>query len=154
MAKDRGDKAAATITGGVTPVYAAPETFDGWLSRYSDQYSLAIVYQEILTGQRPFTGSTMRQLVLQHLQAVPELTSLPLADRPIIGRALNKNPDACDAYFGFVANDPELGPRWSLAEQHTTVRCLDGADRLDVSADPSFGVGTVHAPTMPLMLRA
>jgi serine/threonine protein kinase len=93
LAKDMGDKAAATITGGVTPVYAAPETFDGWLSRYSDQYSLAIVYQEILTGQRPFTGSTMRQLVLQHLQTAPELSSLPGGDRPVIARALHKNPD-------------------------------------------------------------
>src|SRR6058998_1072181 len=37
-----------TITGGVTPVYAAPETFEGWVSRNSDQYSLAIVYQELL----------------------------------------------------------------------------------------------------------
>src|SRR5207248_7483133 len=42
LVKDLGTKAAATITGGVTPVYAAPETFDGWLSRFSDQYSLAI----------------------------------------------------------------------------------------------------------------
>src|SRR5438128_6136087 len=73
---------AATVTGGVTPVYAAPETFDGWISRFSDQYSLAIVYQELLTGQRPFNGTTMRQLVLQHLQAAPDLSAIPLADRP------------------------------------------------------------------------
>ena len=46
----------ASVTGGVTPVYAAPETFDGWVSRFSDQYSLAICYQELLTGQRPFSG--------------------------------------------------------------------------------------------------
>jgi len=39
------------VTGGVTPVYAAPETFEGKVSRFSDQYSLAIVYQELLTGQ-------------------------------------------------------------------------------------------------------
>ena len=45
------------MTGGVTPVYAPPETFDGWVSRHSDQYSLAIVYQELLTGQRPFNGT-------------------------------------------------------------------------------------------------
>src|ERR1700747_440530 len=70
----------ASVTGGITPVYAAPETFEGWVSRFSDQYSLAIVYQEVLTGQRPFTGSTMRQLVLQHLQMAPDLTSLPVAD--------------------------------------------------------------------------
>src|SRR6202047_2786493 len=48
LVKDLGSKATATITGGVTPVYAAPETFDGWLSRFSDQYSLAIVFQELL----------------------------------------------------------------------------------------------------------
>src|SRR4051812_44850123 len=32
----------ATITGGVTPVYAAPETFNEEVSRFCDQYSLAI----------------------------------------------------------------------------------------------------------------
>jgi serine/threonine protein kinase len=93
LVKDLGNMAAATVTGGVTPVYAAPETFDGWLSRFSDQYSLAIVYQELLTGQRPFAGSTMRQLVLQHLQGAPEVSSLPMRDRAIVQRALAKNPD-------------------------------------------------------------
>src|ERR1700694_1338321 len=67
----------ASVTGGVTPVYAAPETFDGWVSRFSDQYSLAIVYQELLVGQRPFSGQTLRQLVLQHCQGTPDLKSLP-----------------------------------------------------------------------------
>src|SRR4051794_16590959 len=32
----------ANISSGVTPVYAAPETFDGVVSSYCDQYSLAI----------------------------------------------------------------------------------------------------------------
>ena len=31
----------ASVTGGITPVYAAPETFDGFVSRFCDQYSLA-----------------------------------------------------------------------------------------------------------------
>jgi serine/threonine protein kinase len=83
----------ATVTGGVTPVYAAPETFDGWISRFSDQYSLAIVYQELLTGQRPFSGTTIRQLVLQHLQRPPDLSALLAAERPPIARALSKNPE-------------------------------------------------------------
>ncbi len=83
----------ASVTGGVTPVYAAPETFDGWVSRFSDQYSLAIVYQEILTGKRPFAGTTVRQLIVQHLQATPDLSSLPEEDRPAIARALSKTPE-------------------------------------------------------------
>jgi eukaryotic-like serine/threonine-protein kinase len=83
----------ASVTGGVTPVYAAPETFDGWVSRFSDQYSLAIVYQEVLTGQRPFTGTSIRQLVLQHLQATPDLSSLSPSDRQVITKALSKKPE-------------------------------------------------------------
>jgi serine/threonine protein kinase len=84
---------AASVTGGVTPVYAAPETFDGYVSRFTDQYSLAIVYQELLTGQRPFTGNNIGQLIMQHLQAEPNLSSLPEADRSPIARSLSKNPD-------------------------------------------------------------
>ena len=76
----------ATVTGGVTPVYAAPETFEGWVSRFSDQYSLAIVFQELLTGRRPFNGANTRQLLMQHINGTPDLSSLPLADRAMIGR--------------------------------------------------------------------
>jgi eukaryotic-like serine/threonine-protein kinase len=82
----------ASMTGGITPVYAAPETFDGWVSRYCDQYSLAIVYQELLTGQRPFTGNNVRQLILQHMQAPPNVEPLPPPDRPAIARSLSKTP--------------------------------------------------------------
>ena len=93
LVKDITDQKFMTITGGVTPVYAAPETFDGKFSRQSDQYSLAIVYQEMLTGLRPFTGTTMKQLILQHLQNSHDLSPAPVHDRPIIARALSKNPE-------------------------------------------------------------
>jgi hypothetical protein len=83
----------ASVTGGVTPVYAAPETFDGYVSRFCDQYSLGIVYQELLTGQRPFTGGSVRQLIMQHLQGVPNLSPLPPNDQTVIARALSKKPE-------------------------------------------------------------
>jgi hypothetical protein len=83
----------ATVTGGVTPVYAAPETFEGWVSRYSDQYSLAIVFQELLTGVRPFNGNNTRQLLMQHINGTPDLNSLSAGDRGPIARALAKKPD-------------------------------------------------------------
>src|SRR5438034_10412657 len=83
----------ASLTGGVTPIYAAPETFEGYVSRFSDQYSLSIVYQEMLTGHRPFTGTNVRQLILQHMQATPDVSALPAEDQPIILRALAKQPD-------------------------------------------------------------
>ena len=93
LVKDISDQKFMTITGGVTPVYAAPETFDGKFSRQSDQYSLAIVYQEMLTGHRPFTGTSMKQLILQHLQNSHDLTPVPVHDRPVMAKALSKNPE-------------------------------------------------------------
>ncbi len=84
---------SVTATGGVTPIYATPEAFDGRVSRYSDQYSLAIVYQEMLTGVRPFPGITMMQLAAQHTSSPPMLQPLPAGDRPAIARALSKTPD-------------------------------------------------------------
>jgi serine/threonine protein kinase len=83
----------ASVTGGITPVYAAPETFDGVVSRFCDQYSLACVYQELLTGQRPFDGSSMSQLLMQHLQLPPDLAPSPSYDRPALTRALSKKPE-------------------------------------------------------------
>ena len=80
------------VLGGVTPLYAPPETFTGQISAHSDQYSLAIVYQELLTGQRPFNGKNPRQLAQQHMQEEPDLRSLPEAERPVVARALAKDP--------------------------------------------------------------
>ncbi|MCI0702918.1 MAG: protein kinase [Planctomycetia bacterium] len=83
----------AQVTGGITPVYAAPETFDGVITRYCDQYSLACVYQELLTGIRPFDGSSMGQLLMQHLSLPPNLDPSPALDRPALARALAKRAD-------------------------------------------------------------
>ncbi|MCU0704836.1 MAG: protein kinase [Fimbriiglobus sp.] len=87
------EKHVAQVTGGITPVYAAPETFDGFVSRYCDQYSLACVYQELLTGVRPFDGSSMNQLLMQHLSHAPNLDPSPAADRPALARALSKKAE-------------------------------------------------------------
>src|SRR5438874_2176087 len=83
---------ASGVLGGVTPLYAAPETFTNSISERSDQYSLAIVYQELLTGQRPFNGKNARQLAHQHLNEEPDLRVLPEAERPVLARALSKEP--------------------------------------------------------------
>ncbi len=104
----------ASVTGGVTPVYAAPETFDGKVTRFSDQYSLAIVYQEVLTGSRPFTGANLRQLLVQHLNDEPDLSSLPAADRLAVGRALSKSPDqrfpSCQEFVRALRADAAAPP--------------------------------------------
>jgi molecular chaperone DnaK len=92
LAKDL-EGVRATVTGGMTPVYAAPETFNGYASRQTDQYSLAIVYQELLTGTRPFQGPSPPQYMLQHLTKEPDLNAFPLAERRIVRKALGKMPN-------------------------------------------------------------
>lgn len=82
----------ASMMGGLTPIYASPEVFDDRPSEHSDQYSLAIVYQEMLCGVLPFPGRTPAQLASQHLHARPRLAPLPASDQPVIGRALSKDP--------------------------------------------------------------
>lgn len=89
---ETGGEGAAPAPGGLTPRYASPELFDGQPSVHSDQYSLAIVYQELLTGVLPYPGETTEQLATQHRNGSPRLAPLPPADRPAIARALAKEP--------------------------------------------------------------
>jgi serine/threonine protein kinase len=106
------DKLSANLHA-VTPLYAAPELFHGRLSRHCDQYSLAIAFQELLTGTLPYNGKNARQLLMQHTQEQPELQTLPEQDRPIIARALSKNPDErFPSCIDFVrALKAEVGPK-------------------------------------------
>ncbi len=87
--------------GAITPVYAAPELFLSNVSRHCDQYSLAIVFQELLTGTLPFSGTNCRQLLMQHTQDAPDLSPLPPGDQPILAKALAKNPQ--DRYPSCIA---------------------------------------------------
>lgn len=86
--------ATMSLVSGLTPIYAAPEVFDDQPTSNSDQYSLAIVYQEMLTGVLPFPGRTPAQLAAQHISGRPRLEKLPSSDREIIARALSKDSDS------------------------------------------------------------
>jgi serine/threonine protein kinase len=85
-------QAKSPALGAITPLYAAPEVFEGSISAHCDQYSLAIVFQELLTGTLPFNGKNSRQLLMQHLQGKPDLQALPAGDREVVARALAKSP--------------------------------------------------------------
>ncbi len=94
LAEMNGGGVNCVLMGGVTPVYAAPER-SGKAALISDQYSLAITYHELLVGEPPFVGKNFRQLALQHMQADPDVSRLPEADRPLIRQAMAKDPRAC-----------------------------------------------------------
>ncbi|MFK7738522.1 MAG: serine/threonine protein kinase [Pirellulaceae bacterium] len=91
LVKDLGSMTQSMVSG-LTPTYSAPEIFDGRPDHRSDQYSLAIVYIEMLTGSLPFNGKNTGEIARQHLSQPPNLDALPPADRPVVARALAKNP--------------------------------------------------------------
>lgn len=149
-------EAECSLIGGLTPIYAPPEVFDGRPSLHSDQYSLAVMYQELLTGTRPFSGRTIAQLATQHVHSAPNLDPLPPSDRPAIARALEKNParrfpdckSFVDALYGSrhraAGSDQVLQPQ--TAEQNASVEDLPQInDRV-----PRHAATTHHAMVVAL----
>ena len=88
---------------GLTPKYVAPEILCDRVDARSDQYPLALVYQELLTGVFPYSGRSARQLLLQHSSAEPDVSPLPERDRDAVRRALAKDPaERFPTCLGFV----------------------------------------------------
>jgi hypothetical protein len=91
-----------------TPAYASPEQASGLpADGRSDQYALALIAYELLTGQRPFSGRCVEELLeMQRKQEPPDprkiLTNLPDSIHNALGKGLSKNPlsrfDTCKAF--------------------------------------------------------
>nr|WP_242527517.1 protein kinase [Ktedonosporobacter rubrisoli] len=79
-----------------TAGYMAPEQVQGKPRATSDQYALAIIAYEWLTGERPFQGSFL-EVATQHVLAAPaslreKVPSIPEAVDKVIMQALAKDP--------------------------------------------------------------
>lgn len=137
---------------GLTPRYVAPEVLNGKPSNRSDQYSLALVYHELLIGEFPYSGRTPQQLMLQHVTGKPDLSGLPLADQGPVGRALAKDPEdrfsSCSAFVQALMNS---GANTMLPGTFLNVRRV----RLDRSvASQSGNSGEISAESSSLPQRA
>ena len=79
-----------------TVFYMAPEQINGQPSDASDQYALAVVIYEWLTGTYPFIGSKL-DIARQHLYARPhslraKVPMIPTAVEHVVMKALSKDP--------------------------------------------------------------
>lgn len=70
--------------------FTAPEVFQGRLSNWTDQYALAVSYCQLRGGRLPFP--TPRRFEVNYVRPDPDLTMLPLMERPFIARALAPIP--------------------------------------------------------------
>jgi hypothetical protein len=98
-----------------TPAYSSPEQADRRpTDARSDQYALALLVFEMLTGQRPFEDDDILGLLMKHIQAAPPRprdirADLPAQAERAILRALSKRPE--DRYATCQEFAHELGFR-------------------------------------------
>jgi serine/threonine protein kinase len=88
-------KDSSTMRG--TLEYMAPEQWDGHPVAASDQYALAIMTYELLTGSVPFRGN-LSQIMFKHFREIPQPPSklnprVPHTINTVILRALAKKPE-------------------------------------------------------------
>jgi serine/threonine-protein kinase len=87
------DQPLAPASGAIrgTPVYLAPEMWEGRRTARSDQYALACTYAELRTGRPVWPASDLPTLVRMHLQGLPDLDGCTDAERQVLLRALAKD---------------------------------------------------------------
>src|SRR6266568_5232548 len=104
VAKSTSTTASVSQSVRGTPAYMAPEQWEGTPVAATDQYALAIMAYDLLTGQPPFQGG-LGQVMYQHLHVTPQPPStlnprLPADVDTVMLHALAKKPEE---RFGSIA---------------------------------------------------
>jgi len=95
--QEEGLTTAGTVMG--TPDYMSPEQAQGRPADFrADIYSIGVVLFEALTGQLPFRGETVTQIIIAHIQQPPPRPRsinprLPEGLEVAVLRCLQKDPD-------------------------------------------------------------
>jgi hypothetical protein len=70
----------------------SPEEWRSGRAPGSHPYKLGVLYHYLRTGRFAFAGSVLMELALQIVQGTPDLSALPEAERPVVARALAREP--------------------------------------------------------------
>jgi hypothetical protein len=137
------------VTG--TVAYMAPEVFSGWFSPASDQYSLAVMAFQLLTGHLPFEG-TIDEQIAGHLDVVAPSVRLYVEDLPweveeVISRALEKRD--IDRYPSVATFVQELEAAYQEVETFEPSTAATAGSLATLAAVAAGGQATVPAASAP-----
>ena len=142
-----------------TPHYSAPEQVQGWaVDGRADQYALACVAFQLLTGSVPFERDQGMAVLLAHLSESPPRVSsrrpgLPTAADWVLARGMAKVPEkrygSCrefaDALRDSLGVTPYASPANIAAPDHLPIET--GASRSAFTASlPTMDAGTATLP--------
>ncbi len=151
-----------TQTGGTigTPAYMSPEQLYGKpLDGRSDQYSLAVMTFELLTGRHPFVADSVAEIINMHCTTAPPRVSEFRSDLPDrvsdgVARAMAKDPEqrfesAIDFLVAIGGRRPPRAPqsRQSLQASEAVTERMDYAPTTTAPSRPArhvtWGLGAV-----------
>jgi serine/threonine protein kinase len=146
--------ASGSATGQIfgTPLYMAPEQFDGEARPESDQYALAIMIYLLLTGRTPFEGDPL-QLMHQHLSKEPPPIrtfnpALPEALEAVFARALAKAPEQRFPSVSAFAAAFDQAVRSSAFTPGSRLR-LPAQEASGAASEPTVAMSATSLPTTP-----
>ena len=73
--------------------YMAPEISMGRYDKTVDIYALGIMLYEMLTGEPPFRGESMGEILMRHMSGDVDVSALQQPFRDVVSKALAKDPD-------------------------------------------------------------
>ncbi len=120
-----------------TAAYMSPEQCKGErdLTHKSDLYSMGVLFYELLTGRKPFSGDSAMDMFLQHVQGTFERPSRLVFDIPVwldtlVCQLLEKKPehrprDAATVYAALGSIQEKVEAQQSAAEDAARARMID-----------------------------
>ncbi|BFV55284.1 hypothetical protein KCMC57_up03880 [Kitasatospora sp. CMC57] len=145
-------------TGGIagTPAYMAPEQWAGRpAAPATDVYAATATFFECLTGAKPYAGTTLIELAVQHTEAEIPAEQAPEALRPLILAGLAKTPEQRPDGAALLVEQLEAvagaayGPDWEARGRHrlaALVALLPGL--LPYGGAPSVGSTSFASTTL------
>ncbi|HJN11010.1 MAG TPA: serine/threonine-protein kinase [Pirellulaceae bacterium] len=126
--------------------YMAPEIGKGVYGKEIDVYALGIMLYEMLCGSVPFEGESSQEIIMKHLTAEPNVDAVAERFRPVIRKALFKDPeqryssitDMLRAFnslgvpTSFASNDKIPPVRIPVAEATETLYIMDESEGIEL----------------------